>query len=168
MVRSRNVLDEGSDAVFSAPEPELLRALAQLDVRSDLLHLAPGHANSSAATDPGCNPAKQSRSVAPDSGPTENRHHLEILPRTTLQGEIVDLSAAPALGVQQLVIEHVQPEVDRVGQFWPTLVRIMSGTAVRAITTITTRYSRPRTFASPPFVYSRMYFRSFATRKMGM
>ena len=102
------------------------------------------------------------------AGTAENRDHFELLAWATLEREIVDLPAAPVLRVEQLMVEDVQPEVDRLGQFWPTFVRIISGTAVNAITMITTKYTRPRMFPRRPFVYSRMYARSFATRKMGM
>jgi hypothetical protein len=37
------------------------------------------------------------------------------------------------------VVDEEQPEVDRPAQFWPTLVRIRSGTAVSATMRITTR-----------------------------
>ena len=72
-------------------------------------------------------------------GPHENRNDLELLAGAALEREIVDLPAASILRVEQLVIEDVEPEVDRLVQFWPTLVRIISGTAVIAITMITTK-----------------------------
>ena len=156
MIRPRNLLDVSSDAIFSTSEPKLFGALAELDVRVDLGHLFPRDANAAAPADPGGDPPEQSAPGAPHSGPAKNRDQLEILAGPALEREIVDLPAAPALGVEQLVIEDVEPEVDRVAQFWPTFVRIMSGTAVRAITVITTRYSSPRMFPTRPFVYSRM------------
>ena len=168
MVRPRNFLDVRSQAIVAAAEPELFGALAELDVRADLRNLTPWDANSAAAAQPGGDPSEHSGSAAPDRGTAENRDHFELLAWATLEREIVDLPAAPVLRVEQLMVEDVQPEVDRLGQFWPTFVRIISGTAVSAITMITTKYTRPRMFPRRPFVYSRMYARSFATRKMGM
>src|SRR3954470_16444592 len=168
MVRPRNLLDVGPQAIVAAAEAELFGALAELNVREDLRHLAPRDTNSAAAAQPGGDPSEHSGSAGPDAGTAENRDHLELLPGAALEREIVDLPAAAVLRVEQLMIEDVEPEVDRLGQFWPTFVRIISGTAVSAITLISTKYPKPRALRRGPFVYSRMYVRSFATRKMGM
>ena len=117
MVRPRNLLDVRSQAVVAAAEPELFGALAQLDVRVDLRNLAPRDANSAAAAQPGRYPSEHSGSAAPDAGAAENGDHFELLTWATLEREIVDLPAAPVLRVEQLMIEDVEPEVDRLGQF---------------------------------------------------
>ena len=97
-----------------------------------------------------------SRPRTPDSGAAEDRDHFEVPARRALERDVVDLAATPAVGVEQLMVEQVEPEVDRLRQFCPTFVRIMSGMAVTAITMITTRYRIPSAFAIRPFVYSRM------------
>jgi len=117
MVRPRNLLDVRSQAIVPAAEPELFGALAQLDVRAYLRNLAPRDANSAAAAQPGGDPSEHAGSAAPDAGTAENRDHFELLTWATLEREIVDLPAAPVLRVEQLVIEDVEPEVDRLGQF---------------------------------------------------
>ena len=117
MVRPRNLLDVRPQAIVAAAEPELLSALAELDVRVDLRNLAPRDANSAAAAQPGGDPSEHSGSGAPDAGTAENRDHFERLTWAALEREIVDLPAPPVLRVEQLMIEDVEPEVDRLGQF---------------------------------------------------
>ena len=168
MVRPGNLLDVRPEPIVAAAEPELVGPFAELDVRMDLRDLTPRNANSTAAAQPGGDPSEHSGAVPPDVGPAEDGDHFELFTGVALECEIVDLAAASVLGVEQLMVEDVQPEVDCLAQFWPTFVRIISGTAVSAITMITSKYTRPRTFPRRPFVYSRMYVRSFATRKIGM
>jgi hypothetical protein len=55
--------------------------------------------------------------TAPDAGTAENRDHFELFTWATLERKIVDLPAAAVLRVEQLMIEDVEPEVDRLGQF---------------------------------------------------
>ena len=117
MVRPRNLLDVRPQAIVTAAEPELFGALAQLDVGVDLRNLAPRDANSAAASQPGGDPSEHSGSAAPGAGTAENRDHFERLTWAALEREIVDLPATPTLGVEQLTIEDVEPEVDRLGQF---------------------------------------------------
>ena len=117
MVRPRNLLDVRSQTIVAPAEPELFGAPAELDVRADLCNLAPRHANSAAASQPGGDPSEHSGSAGPDAGTAENRDHFELLAWAALEREIVDLPAAPVLRVEQLMIEDVEPEVDRLGQF---------------------------------------------------
>jgi hypothetical protein len=117
MVGPRNLLDVRSQAIVAPAQPELFGAPAELDVRVDLRNLAPRDANSAAAAQPGSDPSEHSGSVAPDAGTAENRDHFELLAWAALEREIVDLPAAPVLRVEQLMIEDVEPEVDRLGQF---------------------------------------------------
>ena len=117
MVRPRNLLDVRSQAIVAAAEPELFGALAELDVRVDLRDLTPWDANSAAAAQPGGDPSEHSGPAAPDAGTAENRDHFKRLTWAALEREIVDLPAAPILRVEQLMIEDVEPEVDRLGQF---------------------------------------------------
>lgn len=117
MVRPRNLLDVRSQTIVAPAEPELFGAPAELDVRVDLGDLAPRDANSAAAAQPGGDPSEHSGSAAPDAGTAENRDHFELLAWAALEREIVDLAATPALRIEQLMIEDVEPEVDRVGQF---------------------------------------------------
>ena len=117
MVRPRNLLDVRSQTVVAAAEPELFGALAKLDVRVDLRNFTPRDANSAAAAQPGGHPPDHSGSAGPDAGTAENRDHFERLTWAALEREIVDLPAAPVIRVEQLMIEDVEPEVDRLGQF---------------------------------------------------
>jgi hypothetical protein len=117
MVRPRNLLDVRPQTIVAAAEPELFGALAELDVRVDLRNLTPRDANSAAAAQPGGDSSEHSRSAAPDAGTAENRDHFELLAWAALEREIVDLPAAPVLRVEQLMIEDVESEVDRVAQF---------------------------------------------------
>src|SRR4051794_10184459 len=108
-------------------------------MRADVLDRFPRNPNASSTTDPGGEAAEPARACAPDTRPTENRNELELLAGAALERQIVDLPATALLRVEQLVIEHVQPEIDRLAQFWPTFVRIISGIAVSAMTMMTTR-----------------------------
>jgi len=156
MIRSRNLRDVRSEPIVPASEPELVRSLAKLDVRADVGHLLERNADTTAAAQPGSDPADHARPRTPDAGAAQDRHHLEIAARRALERDVVDLAATPAVGVEQLMVEQVETEVDRLRQFCPTFVRIISGMAVTAITMITTRYRIPNAFAIRPFVYSRM------------
>jgi len=156
MIGSGNLLDVRSEAIVSPSEAKLVRTLAQLHVRADTVHLFPGDAHAPAAPQPGGDPPDPSGPRPPDSGAAQDRDYLEILARPALERDVIDLSATPALGIEQLVIEQIEAEVDRLRQFCPTFVRIMSGTALTAITMMTTRYTIPSTLAIRPFVYSRM------------
>src|SRR5438876_1222436 len=65
---------------------------------------------------------------------------IRRLARPALDREVVDVAAAASVLVEQLVVEHVQRDVDlRAAQFWPAFVSTISGIAVRATTMITTR-----------------------------
>jgi hypothetical protein len=68
-------------------------------MRFDVRHLFPWDANS------------------PPSPSGEDCDDLQRLTGTTLEPDVVDLAAPPALRVDQLMIEHVEPKVDRLVQF---------------------------------------------------
>ena len=116
MVGPRNLLDVRSQAIVAAAEPELLGALAELDVRVD-------SATSLHGTRLGRRRPTRRRSVrAVRLGRARRRDRRESRPLqaphlAALERDIVDLPAAPALRVEQLMIEDVEPEVDRLGQF---------------------------------------------------
>ena len=156
MIGSRDPLDVRSEAIVSASEPKLLRTLTELHVGADAVHLFPRDAHAAAAPEPGGDPPDPSGPRAPDSRAAQDRDYFEVLARPALQRDVVDLSATPAVGVEQLVIEQIEAEIDRLRQFCPTFVRIMSGMALTAITMMTTRYTIPSALAIAPFVYSRM------------
>ena len=156
MIGSRDLLDVRSEPIISASEPKLLRTLTQLHVRADAVHLFPRDAHAAAAPEPGGDPPDPSGPRAPDSRAAQDRDCFEVLARPALQRDVVDLSATPALGIDQLMIEQIEAEIDRLRQFCPTFVRIMSGMALTAITMMTTRYTIPSALAIAPFVYSRM------------
>lgn len=156
MIGSRNLRDVRSEPIVPTSEPELVRSPAELDMRADVGHLVEWNADTAAAAHPRSDPADHARPRTPDSGAAEDRDHFEIPAWRALERDVVDLAATPAVGVEQLTVEQVEPEVDRLRQFCPTFVRIISGMAVTAITMITTRYRIPNAFAIRPFVYSRM------------
>ena len=77
---------------------------------------------------------------APVARPDEDRHDLRHLAGAALDRKVVDVAAAAAVLVEQLVVEDVQADVElAAAQFWPAFVRIISGIAVSATTMITTR-----------------------------
>ena len=156
MIGSRDLLDVRSEPIISASETKLLRTPTELHMRTDAVHLFPRDAHAPAAPQPGGDPPDPAGPRSPDSGAAQDRDYLEVLARPALERDVIDLSATPALSIEQLVIEQVETEVDRLRQFCPTFVRIMSGTALTAITMMTTRYTIPSTLAIRPFVYSRM------------
>jgi len=156
MIGSRDLLDVRSEPIVSASEPKLLRTFTQLHVRVDGFHFFPRDAHAPAAPQPGGDPPDPSRPRPPDSGAAQDRDCLEALAGSALQRDVIDLPATPSLGIEQLMVEQIEAEVDRLRQFCPTFVRIMSGTALTAITMMTTRYTIPSALAIGPFVYSRM------------
>ena len=105
----------------------------------DVRHLFPRDANDLAATEPRRQAPDQTRAVAERARPAENRDDLEPLTRSALEGELIDVSATPALRIEQLMVHEQQAEVDRLAQFWPTFVRIRSGTAATEMIAMTTR-----------------------------
>ena len=110
-----------------------------------------------AAADPCSQTADPPGAASPGTRPAQDCDHLERLTRPPFEGKLVDVPAAPGLRVEQLVVDEAQSEIDLSrAQFWPTFVRIMSGTALTAITMMTTRYTIPSALAIRPFVYSRM------------
>lgn len=104
----------------------------------DVRHLLPGDAN------------------PPVSPTAEDRDDLQRLAGPTLEPDVVNLAAPAALRVDQLMIEHVEPEVDRIVQFWPTFVRIIKGIAAIEMSKMTPRYNTPSVLATGPFTCSRM------------
>lgn len=156
MIGSRNLLDVRSEAIVSAPEPKLRGTPTELHMRADAVHLVPRDTRAPAASQPGRDPPDPSGPRPPDSGPAQDRDHLQMLAWPTFERDVIDLSATPTLGVEELVVEQIEAKVDRLRQFCPTFVRIMSGMALTAITMMTTRYTIPSALAIRPFVYSRM------------
>jgi hypothetical protein len=117
MIGSRNLLDVRSEAIVSASESKLLRTLAELHMRADAVHLVPRDTHAPTAPQPGGDPSDPSGTRAPDSRAAKDRDYLEVLAGRTLQGDVINLSATPALGIEQLVIEQIETEVDRLRQF---------------------------------------------------
>jgi len=139
MVRPWDLLDVGPEPIVPAAQPELPRLLAELHVNADLGDLFPGNANTAAASNPSRKPPDEPCAPTPNPRAAQDRHDFQRFSRVSLQREVVDLATPTAFRVEQLVIEDVQPEVDRLTQFWPTFVRIISGIAVSAMTRMTTR-----------------------------
>src|SRR5207247_6015752 len=106
----------------------------QLDARTDVLHLAPRDTHAASASDPAGEPTDPAGALRPVARTHEDRDHLVAVDR-----EIVDVAAPPPVLVEQLPVEHLQPDVDLLAQFCPTFVSTISGTAVSATKMITTR-----------------------------
>jgi hypothetical protein len=105
----------------------------------DLGHVFPRNSDASASADPRRDTSDETGARTPDIRAAQDRDDLELLSRSTLERQIVDLATAAILRVDQLPVDDAESEVDRVAQFWPTFVRISNGTAVREMITITTR-----------------------------
>ena len=117
-----------------------MRVVLEVDGRVDLLDLAPVDADLAAAADPAGQAADPARSRPPVAGPGEDRDDLRHLAGAAFDRQVVDVAAAAAVLVEQLVVEDVQSDVELGAvQFWPAFVRIINGIAVSAITMITTR-----------------------------
>jgi len=117
MIGSWNLRDVRPEAIVSSAEPELVGTPAELDVRTDLGDLIPRNPHAAASSDPGSDAPDQSAPGSPDTGTAEDCGQFQVCAGGALEREVVDFPAAPAVAVEQLVIEDVQPHVDRVGQF---------------------------------------------------
>ena len=85
-----------------------------------------------------------------------------------LELEVVDLSAAPALAVQQLVVEDAEPEIDLASSALPHVARARAAGSRRRRSRARRRGRRPRRRSRrTPFACSPMYARSFATSRIG-
>jgi hypothetical protein len=71
--------------------------------------------------------------------PAQDRHNLSLLTRPALDGQVVDVPATTSLGVEQLVVEDAEREVELFAHDCPTLVRIISGIAERETARMTTK-----------------------------
>ena len=128
-----------TQAVVAAAEPQLLRGLAQPHARLDLGHLFPrecaraGRGRSLAASRP------NTPAPAPGRRTGEDRDDARLSRRDTLELEIVDVPAAAAFAVHQLVVENAKAEIDLGHHPCPMFERMSSGIAATAITSTTTR-----------------------------
>jgi hypothetical protein len=138
-VSARNLRDEGTQTVVSPAESELVRALAELHMGCHTGDVLPRNTHAAASADPRGEAAHQSGACAPDAGATHDRDDLQLFSRAALERKVIDVAAPALLRVQQLMVEDVQTEIDRVAQFWPTFVRIISGIAVNEMIRMTTR-----------------------------
>src|SRR5438046_277818 len=87
--------------------PRTTRRFAlELDAGGDTLDVAPGHADPPPAAEPTRKPADQPGALRPVARPDEDRDDLVALDR-----EVVDVPAAPPVLVEQLTVEHLQPDV---------------------------------------------------------
>lgn len=105
----------------------------------DGVDLLPRDPHRATTTKPTEEPSEEPRALSPDARAAQKGHDLERAARIALELEVVDVAAPPALGVEELMIDEVQPDVDRSTQFWPTFVRIINGIADTATTRMTTR-----------------------------
>src|SRR5256885_13280057 len=138
-VRSGNSVEERSQAIVATSEAELLRPLPKLHVCGDGVDVLPRNPDCAAATQPAEEPADEPGPLPPDARAAQQRADLQRLARIALELEGVHVAAAPPLPVEELVIDEVPADVDRLAQFWPTLVRIIRGIADSETTRMTTR-----------------------------
>jgi hypothetical protein len=117
MIGSRDLLDVRSEPIISASETKLLRTPTELHMRTDAVHLVPRDAHTPAASQPGGNPPDPSGPRPPDSGAAQDRDYLEVLAGPALERDVIDLSTTPAVGIEQLMIEQIEAEIDRLRQF---------------------------------------------------
>ena len=107
--------------------------------RGDLVHLVPGNADEAAASDPGREPTEAAAPAPGGGAPTRIGDDPRLAVAHTLELEVVDLAAAPAVTVEQLVVEDAEREVDLAVIPAPCCERSSSGIAATAITSTTTR-----------------------------
>ena len=136
---SRDLLEQWAQTIVPTSEAEFPRTLAQLHVRRDAGDLFPRNPHDAAAADPRCEASDETRAPTPGTWPAEDCDDLQLFTGPAFESEVVDVAAPSVLRVQQLAIDELQSEHDGLAQFWPAFVRISSGTAVNAITMITTR-----------------------------
>ena len=127
----------GAQPIVSAPEPELRRRRAEHDAGGDLGHLVPGNPHEPATRQPGRQPTEPTAPL-PGRRAAEDRNDSWLAPADPLELEVVDVAATAAVAVQQLVVEHAEPEVD-LRHPWPMFERRSRGIAATAITSTTTR-----------------------------
>lgn len=104
-----------------------------------MVHVLPGDSNGAATAQPPGDPTEHTRPLPPHSGATQDLHDFQRPTGVAFERQVVDVPTPPSLGVEELVIDDVQTDVDKVAQFWPTLVRIISGIAASETIRITTR-----------------------------
>jgi hypothetical protein len=109
-------------------------------VRGDVVDVFPRNAHRFAAADPRGEATQPAGTPSPRARAAQDGNNLERLTWIAFERELVDVPATPPLRVEQLMIDEEQPKIDLSrAQFWPTFVRIISGIAVTAMITITTR-----------------------------
>ena len=107
---------------------------------STVVDLAPVDPDLAPAADPAGEAAEPACSRTPVARPDEDRNDLGCFSGPAFDRDVVDVATPAPVPVEDLVVDHVQPDVElRTSQFWPAFVRIMSGIAVNATITITTR-----------------------------
>ena len=111
-----------------------------MDGRVDVLDLAPVDARLAAAADPTGETSDPARPSAPVTGPDEQRHDLRFLAGAALDRKVVDVAAATAGWVEQLVVHQMEADVELAAyQFCPAFVRIINGIADSETAMITIR-----------------------------
>jgi hypothetical protein len=103
--------------------------------RVDLLDLGPGHAHSRRTRERREQPPEPP-APAPDRRPDEDRLDPRLTGQTEL--EVVDVAAAAAVAIDELVVEQPDREVDLVIPS-PPFVRIIRGIAVSDTTMMIAR-----------------------------
>src|SRR4029079_845234 len=93
----------------------------QLDVRLDFRDLRPRDADAAAASDPAGEPSQQACSVRPHARAAQDRDDLGVLAGTAFDGEVVDVAAAAAVSIEELVIEHAEGEIELFAPARPTV-----------------------------------------------
>src|SRR5205085_8347396 len=112
-VGTRDLLDVRTQAVVATPQSERLGALLQRDVGGDRVDLLPRGSHSLAARKPRRNSTRPSCATTPGARSAEYRDDLELLAGPTLEQELVDVSAAATIRVEQLVVDEQETQVYR-------------------------------------------------------
>ena len=105
-------VEERSQAVVAAAEAELGRSVLSSTAESTLRDLRPGDTDAPPAADPARELPDPAGALSPVAGPNEDRDDFGRPARASFDREVVDLAAAAAILVEELVVEQLQADVD--------------------------------------------------------
>jgi hypothetical protein len=112
--------------------------LFEMNGSFDGLHIRPGNPYDPAAPKARRH-ATESTAVTPGGRTGKDRLDRRRVFAQASEVQVVDLPTASALGVDELMVEQAQPEIDALAHPCPMLLRIISGIAAIATSRMTTR-----------------------------